>query len=191
MSNETITNPDYLALTGDWLRTIFETGDVPEIEPEIIRAALTQCGANFDTLDQVSALRESLGKRRVDAREEALRAIWGEETYANYRQFVSTWISYFEQKMEVDLPQMAISGRKDKGFMQFLGHLTAYAAQTLSYDDFQRYTQARIENARRWLGGERKEFIRLRATQEDELYKPASMPKEFIPAFWHYLKAFN
>jgi len=171
------------AIVNSWIETISEEGTVgEEVTPEILRSVLEKLGASFEAELEL----ELLGRYSNLKKRPGLDAVWGKGRIDAYKRWVrETYIPQHEQRTGKTLPTLydkktgTFDNIKHSGMMQFLGELTAYAAEEMDFENYKRLTENRIRKGRAW--AER---------GENDPYTPspnASFPPEFPIDAWDYL----
>lgn len=185
MTTERIHPKDALATTELWLIEVQSTGIVRELPVQVIREALEHFGARLED----ETLRDVLGAYTNKAKADALRHVWSEQWFSDYKSWLDMWIIDYEQKPDNrELPRLKESGSKKSGMIQFLGELTAYAFGALDFEEFKRFTEARLRNGKAWQEDRPEERIRVQIPGASIPKLLSSIPPGFIPAFWTYLE---
>jgi len=160
----------------NWLDNVSETGEVKDVNPEIVKGALEAYGANFEIGPEA---KESLGKYSNKGKKRGIEAVWGKVRFGEYKEWAEKWADRYKEETGISLPALRSSGIKTSGMRHFLGELTAFAAGEMSFDDLRRYWEARLLNGKLWqekrLGERRK--IKVPTKQEPILL--ASIPPGF------------
>jgi len=138
----------------NWLNNLSETGEVKDINPEIIKGALEACGADFEIGPEA---KESLGKYSNIGKKRGIEAVWGEERFGKYKEWAGKWADRYEKETGISLPALKLSGIKTSGMRHFLGELTAFAAGEMGFDDLKRYWEVRLLNGKLWHEGRMRE----------------------------------
>lgn len=169
-----------------WLQALAETGVVNEVGQSLVRTVLEFYGANFDLESEARAsLREYTNKGKAPG----LQAVWGSK-FNDFKAWTRTYVEQYEATGKT-LPALKPSGRKNSGMIQFFGELTSFAAGELTFDDFKRYTEARILNGRLWEEGKKDERVRVKVPTSEKPILLSSIPPGFIEAAWQEITRHN
>ncbi|MBI2010221.1 MAG: hypothetical protein HYS86_03550 [Candidatus Chisholmbacteria bacterium] len=165
-----------------WLHALAETGVVNEIDPSLVRTVLESYGANFDLESEAQdSLRQYTNKDKAPG----LRMVWGSK-FDDFKAWTLTYVEQYETPGKT-LPALKPSGRKNSGMIQFFGELTSLAAGELSFEDFKRYTEARIRNGRLWEGGKKGERVKVKVPTSENPILLSSVPPGFVQAAWEQI----
>lgn len=175
-----------IAQVGDWISTLSHERRVGRIEPEVLKGALVECGANFEISEKE---RDSLGKYSNKARSNGMRAVWGDR-FQDYKDWSVQYIDDYESTGNT-LPALQKSGRKNSGMIQFFGQLTSFAAGELSFEDFTLYTESRALNGWLWRKGRKDERVRVKLPTSENPKLLSSFPPEFPSTAWEKIKSFD
>jgi len=164
-----------------------EDGDekIPNPDQQLIKGILVDLGANFEISEEAKT---SLAKYTNLGKRPGLDAVWGKEKIDGFKEWVKTdFIPQFEIRTGREFPSLydrktdTYDGVKHSGSMQFLGEITALAADKMTSDDYKKLTRSRLSKG-----------IKLENMKPGDPYEP-SRHSCFLPSFpqaaLNYLKA--
>ena len=163
-----------------WIANFSETGKVSDIDSQIVKAALEECGANFPPKEELLVLGEYTNK----AKRPGLDKVWGEERVDKFKEWTSDFIDSYEKSTGKLLPELKPSGIKNSGMLQFFGELTAFASGVMPFEKFKEYSEARAFNGEMWQKDRKDERIRVKVPTSDEPILLSSFPQEFPKIAW-------
>lgn len=162
-----------------WINNLIETGEMKEINPGVVREVLKSHGAEFNISPEA---KKSLSEYTNKARAEGMRGVWGER-FKIYKTWTKEYIREYEENPNNKLlPALKKSGRKNSGMIQFFGQLTSFASEQLDYEDFKRYTEARIHNGRCYAEGRKQDRVRVTVPTSVQPILLSSIPPDFPKA---------
>jgi hypothetical protein len=191
-----------IALVEGWIREFSQTDKLPQgmLRPEgqaSLRRVLTEFGANFELtiLEHWSlAVYTNAGKAP------GMRAVWGDEKFAEYKAWTKAWASDYEASGN-KLPRLGKkpkAGEPDKrpvnsGMIALFGEITAFADGVMSADDLEKYLENRAQNGRLWQKGKRKkgDRVRVQVPTSDKPILLSSFPPGFPSAAWEHIKSWK
>jgi len=168
-----------------WIAAFSETGQLGEMDRDLLRAVLEAHGAKFSEI--TPEVQASLQKYSNKGRAEAMRHIWGER-FDEYKIWTNEWVADYEERTGQTLPALTKSGRKNSGMIQFLGEITAYAAGELSYEHLKLRLETRLYNGLAWAEGRREERKLISKPGTEKLFRPSSIPPGFPTDAWEKIK---
>lgn len=166
-------------------------GLLPELDRDDLKSYFESKGAKFDNLSEGE--RSSLRKYTNAKRALGMRAVWG-GTFDDYKKFCSDWAKKYEERTTTRLPRLGKKPKKGEedrrpvtsGMIQMFDSLTAYAVGAMSWEDFEKYTVARIHNGQRWILGRKKERMKVDVPTAEDPIRVSSIP----PRFMHSISMF-
>lgn len=171
-----------IAAVDQWIDLICG-GVVERIDRQVLKEVLEACGARFE-----KEASRSLRKYTEKGKAPGMKLVWGER-FEEYKKWVGEYIKVFEASpAHRELPKLLPSGRKNSGMIQFFGELTAFAAGSLSFANFKKFTQARAENGLLWQLGRSRERIRIKVPTAKEPILLSSFPPGFPRDAWDKIK---
>lgn len=189
---ELSTVEEKVAVVDSWVTEISNSGHVGEIEPLLLREILENFGANFEIGE---GARRSLGEYTTEGKKDGMRAVWGETAVKTIQQLSRELVGEFEQTLNHPLPKLGTSKdeseeifKKGMGMRAFLGDITAFAAGSMSFEDFRKYTEARALNGRLWQEGRKEERVKIEVPTADKPILLASFPPGFPQRAWSKIK---
>ena len=173
------------AVVDSWIAKISGEGIVgEEVTPEILRTVLEQYSADFEPKPELGALAKysNLNKRP------GLDAVWGKTNVDAFKTWAKeVCVLKYEQKYGHELPTLydrktnTFDNIKHSGMMQFLGELTAFAADKISFEDYKRLTENRARKGKEW-----------QDRKAGDVYEPspnAAFLPEFATDAWNFIKS--
>lgn len=174
------------AVVSNWIETLDESQMVGEIDIQVLRGALSECGANFELSE---AERASLRMYTEDGKARGVRAVWG-ENYKTYKEWVEEYIKEYESTGK-PLPSLMPSGRKNSGLRQFFGELTSLASGEMDMETYRKYTEARAFNGKMWQEGRKDERKKVLVPTSEVAIRLSSFPPGFARAAWQKIQSFK
>jgi hypothetical protein len=166
---------DWFEKIGKMDPTDVEAKDLPDADKELIKGILVELGANFEISEDAKTC---LGKYKNVNKRPGLDAVWGKEIIDGFKEWIKTdFIPQFEKRTGREFPSLydrktdTYDGVKHSGSMQFLGELTAFAADKMTSDDYKRLTRSRLVKG-----------IKMENMKPGDSYEP-SRNSCFLPSF--------
>ncbi len=190
---ETETIEQKEAAFDEWIKHLEESGEIKPLGASLVKVVFENHGANFEILD--AGGRASLSGYSNKAKHLGMEQVWGEKR-AEFRTWCEEWIKHYEE-INGELPQINFkkSGNvlKTEGMRQFFGELTAYATNTLDFEDLKEDLEKRFRNFKKPIK-ERETIIVpghniSKKTDEEKPFAPASIPPGFPISAWGLIKS--
>jgi len=170
-----------IAIVGAWLSQIENTGEVSSIDVDVLKGALEELGANFEITEEA---KDSLGSYTNKDKALGMTSVWG-DTFEAYKDWTEDYVSEYESEHNFRLPALKKSKSKTSGMRHFLGELTAFAAGEMSFEDYKKFTEARLLNGLKWAEGKPEERVRVQIPGKTGTGTMiASIPPMFISKAW-------
>jgi len=176
-----------IGIVKEWISTLSEEGKLEQIDRMLLKDVLGAFGANFEVGEEAKV---SLGKYTNKAKAFGMEQVWGLK-YDEYIKFTAEFIRSYEASKGISLPALERSGVKNSGMIQFLGEVTAYAVESLDFEDLKLYLEARVSNGKAWEDGRREDRVRVKVPTAKEPILLSSIPPEFPKAAWEKIKSWK
>lgn len=195
-----------LAAVEAWVQVLTIEGKVGPISQELMAAALTDLGANFENLDEEG--KQSLSHYSNKGKHLGMEQVWGQKRQ-EFRDWCDEWVGDYEQRTGTILPKIVFTDEdsgakrpsKTEGMRQFFGEITAYSVGILEFSDFRARLEARLHNFGRSGKITTDEGGRIKIvvpgynldekTHKEIPFAPASFPPDFPVAAWEKMSSWR
>ena len=152
------------------------------IEAGLLREVLIHFGAEFDSKKEgMSKLKQTTNKWR----RAGMDAVWGKGRMDDFNEWTNKWADAYEEATNRKLPKLDESGSRVSGMRHWLGELTAYAADAITFEQYRERQEIRLRNGYARSAGAPVEEASFLA---DSKKFPGSIPPGFARDAWGKVK---